>query len=261
MTENNMANDPQTGNVNNSVGNILGEVVTAAGAAIGRAIGNFPAGGVPTARSGVQASFNPSTADGADWRVRIGVPSPYRGSAVLAPLVNTQNSMVFPFTPTIILQHTANYDQLHPVHTNYPYTVYENSLVNDIVITGDFYVENEDDAKYWIACTHFLRTITKMFYGDTSNAGAPPAVCRLNGYGDYVFKDVPVVVQTFTTELPQDVDYIKAAIPGANGDNWVPTHSVISVTLRPTYSRDTVRQFKLDDFVNGSYILGSDGFI
>ena len=256
-----MANDPQSSNVNNSVGKILGNVADSAGKALGRAIGNFPPGGVPSLGSAAQAAFGPSSSGGADWRVRLGVPSPYRGSAVLKPLVDTQNSMVFPFTPTIILQHTANYDSLHPVHTNYAYTVYENSIVNDIVITGDFFVENEDDAKYWIASQHFLRTITKMFYGDTSNAGAPPPVCRLNGYGDYVFKDVPVVVQTFTTEMPQDVDYIKAEIPGANGDNWVPTHSVISVTLRPTYSRDTVRRFKLDEFLNGGYIKGSDGFI
>ena len=31
---------------------------------------------------------------------------------------------------------------------------------------------------------------------------------KLNGYGDYVFNNVPVVITTFTVDMPSEVDYI-----------------------------------------------------
>ena len=196
-----------------------------------------------------------------DWRVKLEIPQPFLGSPVLEPLTKSDNSLVFPFTPTIILQHSANYGQLQPIHSNYPFPVYENSRIENIIITGDFYVQTEEDAAYWVATQHFLRSITKMFYGDTSNAGAPPPLTRLSGYGEFVFNRVPCVVQTYTTELPQDVDYIKTTVPESSAESWAPASSIVSITLMPTYSRDTVRQFSLDKFVEGGYILDDKGFI
>jgi hypothetical protein len=47
-----------------------------------------------------------------------------------------------------------------------------------------------------------------MFTGTDNPAGNPPIILRLSGYGDYVFKNVPVVVNSFSIELPNNVDYI-----------------------------------------------------
>jgi hypothetical protein len=222
---------------------------------------NLPTDAVPTFSSLVSAA-TVNTGEN-DWRVRLTVPNPYIsiGGPLIQRLIDTNNSMVFPFTPSVIMMHSANYNSLQPVHTNYPYQIYENSTVNAIQITGDFYVENSDDAEYWLASMHFLRSITKMFYGESSsNAGAPPPLSRLNGYGDYVFKDVPCVIRMFQVELAQDIDYIKCDIPGG-GTAFVPSHSIVTVEVMPTYSRDTIRQFSLDDFVSGALIGDSKGFI
>jgi hypothetical protein len=97
-----------------------------------------------------------------------------------------------------------------------------------------------------------------MAYGNSSNQGAPPPVVQLNGYGSFVFKNVPVVVQQFTCELPEDVDYIYISAL----DTWAPTRCNVSVVLMPTYSRRSVQQFSLDKFVSGGYAKGSgQGFI
>ena len=50
--------------------------------------------------------------------------------------------------------------------------LYQNSQVNAMTIIGDFFVENEKEGQYWVAATHYLRSITKMAYGASSNAGA-----------------------------------------------------------------------------------------
>jgi hypothetical protein len=98
-----------------------------------------------------------------------------------------------------------------------------------------------------------------MAYGASSNQGSPPPVIKLNGYGDYVFKNVPVVVTMFSVDLPNDVDYIQVGL-GENG-SWVPVRSQMSVTVQPIYSRKSVTQFSLDAFVNGSYVVNGKGFI
>lgn len=221
-----------------------------------RSIGLLP-GAAPSAGTGfVDARWGSEI--NKDWRVRLSVPQNYKSSKMLIPLLET-NGFMFPYTPQIILEHSANYNALHPTHSNYVFPAYQNSQVSAMTLIGDFFIENEKEAQYWVAATHYLRSITKMAYGATSNQGAPPPVVKLNGYGDYIFKDVPVVVQMFTIELPNDVDYIQVGI-GDNG-TWVPTRSSISIVVQPTYSRKSVTNFSLDAFVNGQYVIDGKGFI
>jgi len=96
-----------------------------------------------------------------------------------------------------------------------------------------------------------------MAYGSTSNQGAPPPIILLNGYGDYVFKNVPCVIQSFSVDLPTDVDYIYC--PEIN--TYAPTRSTITVVAQPTYSRSEIHKFSLDTFVKGGYAKGKGGFI
>jgi hypothetical protein len=219
-------------------------------------------------------SSNNTVSDASDWRVSISVPQVFLDEGeILAPLkelskdgtngssaFNTGNRMVFPFNPTVLLSHSANYRSIQPTHTNYPYQAYENSQVDAITITGEFFQENENDARYWIACLHFLRSATKMFYGDSNPQGNPPVVCRLNGYGEHILNDMPVVITNFTTDLPVDVDYIQCTVQGKQ--NYVPTQSSITVTLQPQYARRSQSGFSLNNFVAGSFIgKGKEGFV
>ena len=215
----------------------------------------------------VIASSN-SVSDASDWRVSISIPDVILDNGdILAPLressgssaFNTGNRMIFPFNPTVLLSHSANYSQIQPTHTNYPYNAYENSQVDAITITGEFFQENENDAKYWIACLHFLRSATKMFYGNSSPLGNPPVVCRLNGYGKHILNNMPVVITNFTTDLPVDVDYIQCTVNGL--PNYVPTQSSITVTLQPQYARRSQSGFSLNQYASGGHIGGDEGFV
>ena len=213
-------------------------------------------------------SSDRSVSDASDWRVSISVPDVLLAQGnILAPLressgsgaFNTGNRMIFPFNPSVLLGHSANYTQIQPTHTNYPYNAYETSQVDAITITGEFYQENENDAKYWIACLHFLRSATKMFYGNSDPLGNPPVVCRLNGYGKHVLNNIPVIITNFTTDLPQDLDYIECEIDGQV--NYVPTQSSITVTLQPQYARRSQSGFSLNQYASGGHIDGPEGFV
>ena len=197
-----------------------------------------------------------------DWRVNISVPNDLQIGNVLAPLFfggESVGRMIFPFNPTILLGHSANYSQITPTHSNYPYNAYENSQVDNITITGEFFVENQDDAKYWVAVLHFLRAVTKMYYGDSNPQGNPPPICRLSGYGPHVLNNIPIVIQNFTTDLPADVDYMECYVDGYK--NMVPTQSQFTVTVMPTYSRRSTARFNLQQFAKGDFVNGLEGFV
>jgi len=224
-------------------------------------------------------NFSPQTTS-EDWRVRIMLPDipSFKNSSLLTPLIESDESLVFPTLPQILITHTADYDSIAPTHSNYAYPVYSNSTVEDINIACEWPVENEADGKYWIAAVHFFRSVTKMFYGDSPNRGAPPPVCYLKGYGDYVFNNIPVVVKMFSMDLNDGVDYIKVPLirsldigqgsqffndTTSSSYTYVPTLSRLSIVVTPAFSRNETRQFNLDEFTKGGYIgKGKDkGFI
>jgi hypothetical protein len=213
-----------------------------------------------------------------DWRIRLSMPNSMKDvtetdSDLLAPLMKT-SGFVFPYTPTVLVSQSANYQSIQPVHTNYPYYSYQNSQVDQMTITGDFFVQNAAEARYWVACIHYLRSITKMNYGIDADAGQPPPVVRLNGYGDFVFNNVPVIINSFQFDMPKDVDYISTSIGEgtlqANGPHqdistgptgWAPSTSIVTVNVTPQYSRTTQSTFSLNKFIKGGYMKSGDGFI
>ena len=198
--------------------------------------------------------------EGNDWRVKLSIPTSIKSDA-FGPLLKT-GGLCFPYTPTILMSHSANYNSMQPIHTNYPFYNYQASQVDDLVITGDFFVQNSEEARYWCATVHYLRTVTKMFYGTGDNVGNPPPVVKLNGYGDFVFNNVSVIIKNFTVDMPADVDYLKTDFPEGTGNNsFVPTQSQVSVTVSPIYSRSKTQKFSMSKFVSGSYIGNDSGYI
>ena len=216
-----------------------------------------------------------------DWRVKLTIP---QGSSILnrlildnelmAPLAEGNdpiNGIFWPITPSIIYQHTTNYNPMAQTHSNYPFQAYQNSMPNDINIIGDFPVQNQKDARYWVAAVNFLRAVSKMFFGgaDDELKGNPPPILHLSGYGEHMFDKVPIVLNNFNVELRSGIDYIctqqttfkETNFPGdmsrisAVDDipaTWAPTLSMISVLVTPIYSRESVKRFSMRKFVDGS---------
>ena len=259
-----------------------------------------------------------------DWRVRVSL-SPnaklfYQDltlgpNAIMHPLLET-NGVIWPYTPSITVNHNANYSTAHLTHSNYPAHFYNNSEVADIQISGDFTVQNMEDGQYLMAAVYFFRAATKMFFGQGANVGNPPPMVFLDGYGSHYFPHVPCVVTQFSHQLKDDVDYIQVPISQTVLDTSpidpnrsvnltpeeqkyvpsllvsstqattpstqatvrnsrtktittttrVPTTSLITVTLRPMYSRKNLHErFDLEKFAAGGLLadndLGLGGFI
>ena len=267
----------------------IGSVVKNVGKGIfNRTLGRLFSSGIRTDSKIVRATAKWSgRASSVDWRVKLTIPqnSPLmeyffntavKGNTaydILGPL-KEMGGIFWPLTPSMIIQHSANYNAMAFVHSNYPHQAYQNSQVDQMNIIGEFPVQNQQDARHWVATIHFLRAVTKMFFGkDPEFKGSPPPILHLSGYGDHMFNKVPVVVNTFNVELRAGIDYISTKqdsvysqeFTGANPRNlkvdtldpntidptWAPTLSNISVLVTPLYSRESLRDFSMKDFVQG----------
>ena len=151
-----------------------------------------------------------------DWRVRLSLAkwTSFKGSPVLKPLKDA-GGLIFPYTPKIGIASSATYGSLSPVHSNYMFQNFKNSDPGKITITAPMYVSDAAEGLYWIAMVHYLRSLTKMFAGNDPKAGNPPPIIMLNGYGNYVFKNVPVVVTNMTVSLENTCDYISVPVVGS----------------------------------------------
>jgi hypothetical protein len=187
-----------------------------------------------------------------DLRVYLRVPGSYLSSQYTSSLKEF-GGIMFPFTPEISYDNQASYSAINPVHTNYTQYFFKNSSVGPISVTGKFTVQNEKDAIIYLSVVHLLRSLTKMRWGtdEAPNAGAPPPVCRLEGYGDFMLRNVPVVLASFKTDLPNSVDYISVNT-GAFKTSLVPTISTISLTLNPMYSRKEIQDFSVSGWLSGN---------
>jgi hypothetical protein len=266
-----------------------------------RSLSGLSAGGTSVPKANTQSpnvQFGTSDDSGNDWRVRISISpnskilywdtSSGNVPGLVAPLKAT-DGFIFPYVPSVTVSHAANYQTQQLTHSNYAQFFYESSSVGSINISGDFTVQNVEEAKYFLAGLYFFRACTKMFYGVTRDyQGSPPPIVYLDGYGQHYLPHVPCVVTSFSHTMPNDVDYLEVNTPQSvtitkgqatnassyypmsssnNGTelitqtintafNRVPTASTFSLTLQPVISRSQAIDFDYKEFARGGLIGG-----
>lgn len=211
-----------------------------------------------------------------DFRVRIAPQSKavnqVYGTAgdtnILDPLRDTQGLM-FPFTPSIGWSQSVNYKTTSLVHSNQDYYAYENTPSTSISVDGTFVIQNLKEAKYMLACIHFLRVVSKMYFGkasfkepsskEPSLAGMPPPVLVFSGYGTYMFNDLPVIVKDHSYSFKPDVSYIDFDV---NGES-IRLPSILDISIKLVVQNTPKRnkdEFDLDKFRTGE-LMKSKGWI
>jgi hypothetical protein len=166
------------------------------------------------------------TVNNLDWRVRLrlapgatylyNAPNP----GIMQPL-KVSDGVIFPYTPNIDTAYKADYDAYTLTHSNYKGYFYKSSYVDAVNLKCTFTAQSTAEANYLLAVITFFKSVTKMFYGQDAQRGAPPPLVYLTGLGEYQFNDHPLVVSQFNFNLPSDVDYIRAGSPNNLGLNAI----------------------------------------
>lgn len=211
---------------------------------------------------------------------------------ILQPLYTT-GGLMWPYTPIVTDNASVQYDSYDPIHTNQPFMAFKSVAPKEIMCSGQFTAMNQEEAEYCLAAIHFLRTITKMYFGVGGSGsteaiaavaarGTPPPILLFNAHGTAMFHNVPVIVTSYSIELPQDVDYVELSTSQARptlfniiGDvddtftipdrvrnrtsegisAWIPTRFNITVNMTVQNTPNRLRRnFNLNDFRTGGLI-------
>ena len=175
----------------------------------------------------------------------------------------TTLGFLWPYTPTINTNITVEYATTGLTHSPYQYNNYIRGNAPSLTVSGQFSANTVQEATLLLAIIHFLRSVTKQRFGKSEYLpGAPPPVCYFTAYGKYMYKDVPVVVQSFNMDLPETVDYVYVPNPWETGGDTtgVPTLMTISCSFLVQYRPSDVRkEFNMRDFTQGK--LSNKGYI
>lgn len=232
-----------------------------------RVVPGVPAGAELASKPRPAVTFNDVTGNkiGDDLRVKIRVPQKYLTAATIGMNGELEQlgGIIFPYTPSIGFEAKADYSAASPLHSNFAINFYQRSNIGSISISGKFSVQNEKDAGVYIATMHLLKALTKMRSGGTSgdpDSGAPPPVCRLDGHGDMMLRNIPVVITSYKIDLPDSVDYFTLPSNQTYSATSVPTISTIAITCLPMYSRDEMQNFSVTGYLN-DYSYRRQGYI
>ena len=176
----------------------------------------------------------------------------------------TTLGFLWPYTPTINTNITVEYATTGLTHSPYQYNNYVRGQAPSLTVSGQFSANTVQEATLLLAIIHFLRSVTKQRFGKSDYLpGAPPPVCYFTAYGKYMYKDVPVVVQSFNMDLPETVDYVYVPNPyesSPDDTTGVPTLMTISCSFLVQYRPSDVRRdFNMRAFTQGE--LSDQGYI
>jgi hypothetical protein len=191
-------------------------------------------------------------------RATLTTGSPNYYSSGPATILKLHRGIMFPNQPNIVYGQSVNYSPYDLVHTNYTLNAYRNTPSSTLNITAQFSQVTDEEHEYLQGVIHFLRSVTKMYYGKNEGAnpraGTPPPVLRFSAFGSNIFNNVPVLVSDFSMTFDENVD-LKTF-----NEQSLPTIQSITLTLlvqqTPAKQKES---FTLSGFISGG--LYGQGFI
>jgi hypothetical protein len=146
----------------------------------------------------------------------------------LKPIFET-SGIIFPYTPTIKVAGQVNYQSNSITQTNYEAHTWMSTKPESFSLDAKFVATTPAEARYMLAVITFLRAITKGDTGEKSYnifkedeklgndaanmlrcvPGLPPPLLYFSAYGDLMINEVPVLINQYSYQLQNNVDYIE----------------------------------------------------
>jgi hypothetical protein len=142
----------------------------------------------------------------------------YSSSNPLYPLTQT-GGLVFPYNPTISESLSTKYDMTELTHTNESIHAFKNNdnvriALSDCVWTSETF----DQAIYTLGVIHFFRSYRLMDFG-RGKTGRPPTPMWFSAYGNFMYTNLPVLIERVDFSFPADIDYVGVPNPGTEAYN------------------------------------------
>jgi hypothetical protein len=229
----------------------------------GQSLNNLPDG---ASKKAAQKQLVGKTIPGKDFRVILSALHPddiFKDNNILTPLKDLKG-VLFPYTPTVTFTQAVNYMDLQLVHSNTDYSAYTRTPSVTIGINGKFTVQNQTEGLYALACLHFFRTVSKSYFGiidaQSNKAGLPPPVLVLDGYGDYIFNNLKVILKSHSWTFDDSADGV--IVKATKGYARIPALFTINTELTVVQTPNRMRtKFSFDKFASGDLMQSGAGWI
>ena len=158
----------------------------------------------------------------------------------------------FSVSPRIGESRHATYSEINLIHHPGGILKYDRTSARAWSISARFVSRTPAEASVNQADLNIIRSWVMPFYGegteidDPSKLGAPPPVLKISGYGVKNISPIPVVLESYSTNWPNDVDYINTL----EGEPF-PVIMDIELTLKESYSPAEYSRFNLAGYKSG----------
>jgi len=170
---------------------------------------------------------------------------------------NTPTIINFPFTPTISIIQSANYQDYQITHANFQQRAFDSHANMELNMTAPMIVRSIEEANYVYNAALYIRSVMKMTWLQDDDPGMPPPILRYYAHG--IYENVPCIIRDFTWNLDSDIDYLE--IPsGKNKGMRIPVHNMFVLSLSTTYAPKNVREnFSVKKYLTGG--LRNEGYV
>lgn len=174
--------------------------------------------------------------------------------SIIHPNRGGTNGLIFPYTPQISVTHATDYGTTALVHANEDIDHYIRTPSVTISLTAKFSIQNQREGRYALAALHFFRTVSKMHFGQQDvNRGLPPPILIFEGYGDYMFNNLPVIVKSHTYSFDEHMDTV--LVNADKGSARLPVMFSIQAELKVQQTPNRMRTvFNLEDYRTGKLL-------
>ena len=190
-------------------------------------------------------------------------PSGFQGpqGRYVKKMKNQKTRLNFPYTPTISVIQSANYNEYGLTHSNFQQRAFDSHTNMELNITAPMIVRSEEEANYVYNAAVWIRSTMKMEWMQDDNPGMPPPILRFNAHG--VYENIPCIIRDFTWNLDSDIDYVEIDDPTSNNRSKImriPVTNMFVLSLSVTYSPKSIREnFSVKDYLAGN--LKDKGYV
>jgi hypothetical protein len=181
--------------------------------------------------------------------------SKFKVSISQQPTNDSYSEVIFDVMPTINEGRTASYDAFAPLHAAGEILRFKNTANRTWSISAKLISRTISEATINMIRLNTIRGWTMPYYGqgtamnpNTSEyLGAPPPILTLKAYGDRMIGPVKCVLESYSWEFPNDVDYIQTAY-----QEPFPVILSVSLQLKEAWSPAELSNFDIMQYRSGN---------
>lgn len=179
----------------------------------------------------------------------------------LRSYLNDSDRVVFNVTPQIDEARTASYEEVGVTHHPGQILRYKTTSARQWTVNVKLISRTPAEASENLTKLNLIRSWLMPYFGNGTknsfkdNLGAPPDILEFSAYGSQMIEPHPVVLESFNTSFPPDIDYIHTEANSKGEKVPFPVILTLALTLKEAWAPTEFAQFDLAEYRKGNLTM------